>query len=76
MIPVACNLSVHCFDPQQCPGKFLGIIGRYPSVSNPTGNMLTSFGFRLGYILEIPFKMIGNFPELQPVISQTQPVHL
>ena len=36
----------------QCPGRFLGILGRYSSVH--TGDMWTSFGFsliELGYIL-------------------------
>ena len=62
----------------QCPGRFLSIIGRDPSVSKSNRLHVTTFGFffvRLRNTLSIySFKMFSNFPKvfgLQLVISPT-----
>ena len=72
----------HCI--HQCPGSFWAQQSvKILVILNPTGYMLTSSGFaafiHLRYILQIPSKMIGKFPEVlnfQPVMSRTQPVRL
>ena len=50
--------------PKQCPGRFLGIIGRDPTVSKSNWLHIGIFHFifiNLRYILKFS-SMIGNFP--------------
>jgi hypothetical protein len=63
---------------KRCPGRYLGISGRYPIVSKSNRSHVDIFRFsfvKLRYSLYIPLKMFGKFVwglELQLVISQTQ----
>ena len=68
---------------KRCPGRFLDIVGRDPSFSKSNKlhvrHLDIFYLLKLGYILYISFKMIGDFVwsrELQPVIFQKRPVYL
>ena len=53
------NYHIHICSPNQCPGRFLGITGQYPSVckSNQLHVDILRFSFiKLGYILYILLK--------------------
>ena len=67
---------------QQRPGRFLGVVGRVPSVPNCNRLHVYIFGFSLsnwGISSQISLHRSVVFPEspeLQAAISHTQPVHL